>query len=828
MTGASGRSAEAPVSFRHLENDDMADFEPLPAERLRVACAPDVFEFDSTAGLPDLPGGLGQARAEDALRFGLAMRQPGYHVFVLGESGTGRHVAVQRLLRELADQGEVPPDLCYLHNFDDPLRPRLLTLPAGRGAMLRADMQAFIRELRPAIDAALDSDTYSSRIESLQEAHKSREEAALRELGQACAAEGISLLRTPEGFVFAPIRDGETMSPEEFEALQQPERDAIEARVGAWSERLTALLEQFPGWRKELQEAMKRAARDALAPAVSHLTRGLRERYADLEQVESFLSAITAELLDSGDEWAGSEDEEDVAEDEARTRFHRYQINLLVDHSATRGAPVVYEDSPGFVNLIGRIEHVAQMGTLVTHFNLIRAGALHRACGGYLVIDVERLLGQPFAWDGLKRVLRGRDIRIEPPAEAQGWTSIVTLEPEPVPCDIKVVLIGDRELFFLLTEHDPDFPELFKVGADFDDDLPRTAENVVRYAHLLATLARSAGLLPLDRSGIAGMVEHGARVAEDGGRLTLQTRLLADVMREADYHARNAKLMIIGRAQVDLAVASRARRYARYSERVLEAMVEGTTLISTSGERCGQINGLVIVDMAGQRFGHPVRITATARLGEGDVIDIEREIELGGAIHSKGVLILSAFLASRYARHQPLSLSASLVFEQSYVPVEGDSASLAELCALLSALAQLPIRQSFGVTGSVNQLGEVQVIGGVNEKIEGFFDLCAIRGLTGEQGVVIPSASVRHLMLRNDVVEAARNGRFHIYSVATVDEAMTVLTGLAAGMPDAKGVLPKESINQRVASALAVMTAAQHAFAEGPGRTHRHRRRSDH
>ncbi|NMF89358.1 Lon protease family protein [Aromatoleum petrolei] len=807
----------------------MAELRPLTADRLRVRCAPEFFEFADTEKLPDLPGGIGQVRAEEALRFGLAMRQPGYHVFVLGEPGTGRHATVFRLLREFSAGGQVPPDLCYLHNFDDAQRPRLLTLTAGRGGQLRGDMLAFIADLGPAIEAALASETYGNRVESLQDAHKTREDGALRELGEACAADGVSLLQTPDGFVFAPTKDGQAMSPEDFDALPSEVRAVVEKKVGAWSDRLADLLEQFPGWRKELHEAMKRAACDALTPAVTHLMRELRERYADLPAVLNFFDAIRKEILASGSDWAAQEGGEDEgAEDEARTKFHRYQVKLLVDHSATRGTPVVCEDNPTFGNLIGRIEHISQMGTLVTNFSLIRAGALHRACGGYLVVDVERLLGQPFAWEGLKRALRAREIRIEPPAEAQGWSNMLTLEPESIPCDVKVILVGDRELFYLLTENDPDFPELFKVAADFDEDMPRNDANVERYAALLAMLGRASDLLPFDRTGIARLVEHGARLAEDAGRLSLQTRLLADVMREADFHARAAQLPAVACAQVDAAIASRSRRFGRYAERVLESMVEGTTLISTRGARCGQINALVVVELAGEQFGHPVRITATARLGEGDVVDIERETELGGAIHSKGVLILSAFLAARYARHQPLSLSASLVFEQSYSPVEGDSASLAELCALLSALARVPIRQSFAVTGSVNQFGEVQAIGGVNEKIEGFFDLCVARGLTGEQGVVIPQASVRHLMLREDVVAAAREGLFRVHAVATVDDAMEILTGLTAGVADAKGVMPRETVNYKVAAALTAMTAAKHAFDHGSDARHaRSRRRHD-
>ena len=788
----------------------------LEAERLRSRCEPESLEFETTAELADLPDGLEQARADEALRFGLAMQHPGYNVYVLGESGTGRHAIVNRLLAELAARGEVPLDLCYVYNFDDPQRPRLLSLPPGWGTQLRNDMQAFVRDLAPAIDAALDSETHDERIESLQEAHKAREEAALHELGEGCAKDGLALLKTPEGFVFAPTRDGETMSPEAFEELPEAERDAVEEKVGEWSDRLADLLEEFPGWRKALRESICRAERDALAPTFAHLSRDLRDRYKDIDAVQEFLDAVQKDLLDSGIEWGSAVDEEDEAEDNSG-RFQRYQVKLLVDNAETKGAPIVYEDNPGFGNLIGRIEHLVHMGNQVSNFQMIRAGALHRANGGYLILDAERLFAQPYAWDGLKRALRSGEIRIEPPAEAQGWSAPVTLEPQPVPCKVKVVLIGSREVFYLLNEHDSDFAELFKVAADFDDEMPRTPQNVRYYAHLLAMLGRNARLKPFRRDAVARLIEQGARYAEDAAKLSLYTRRVGDLMREADFHAREAGLEAVGREHVDWAIAARARRFGRYAERVLESIVEGSTLISTEGERAGQINALVVVELAGEQFGHPVRITATARLGDGEVVDIERETELGGAIHSKGVMILTAFLASRYARNRPLSVSASLVFEQSYGMVEGDSASLAELCALLSALADVPLKQSLAITGSVNQFGEAQVIGGVNEKIEGFFDLCAMRGLTGEQGVLIPAASVRHLMLREDVVESVRRGTFHIHTIETVDDAMTLLTGLEAGEPDAKGVLAKGTINHRVALALESMAAAQSAWQSGQG-----------
>ncbi|THF67465.1 ATP-dependent protease [Pseudothauera nasutitermitis] len=800
----------------------------LEPARLRACCDPEQFPFATTAELEDVPGGLGQERAEEALRFGLEMRHSGYHVFVLGGSGTGRRAIALRLLREAAGARPTPPDLCYLHDFDKPLKPRLLTLPAGRGSALRADMQTLIRDLRPAIEAALDSDTHAKRVEALREAHENREEAALRELGHACAADGLVLLRTAQGFVFAPSRNGETLSAEEFEVLPDDDRKACEVLVDTWSDRLGDLLMQLPDWRKTLQEAVAQAERDVLEPTVTHLMRGLCERFADLPEVGTFLDAVRHDLLDRGTLWRGLSEESEDEEDEDGSRFQRYQVNLLVDHAETRGAPVVEEDNPGFGNLIGRIEQVSQMGVAMTNFTLIRAGALHRASGGYLVLDAERLFSHPFAWEALKRVLRSGEIRIEPPSEAQGWNPTLTLDPAPIPCDLKVVLIGDRELFYLLNEHDSDFPDLFKVAADFDDDLLRNPRNELHYAGLLAKLARLSALRDLERAAVARLIEHGARLAEDGGRLSLRTRQLADVMREADLLAAQAGRDRIGRADIDAAVAARARRFGRYAEKVRESMLDGTTLIATDGAKAGQINGLVVIELGGERFGHPMRITATVRLGDGDVLDIERETELGGAIHSKGVLILTAFLASRYARHQPLSLSASLVFEQSYAPVEGDSASLAELCALLSALADVPIRQSLAITGSVNQFGGVQAIGGVNEKIEGFFDLCAARGLTGEQGVVIPTACVRHLMLRDDVVDAVAAGRFAVHAVDSVDQAMEVLTGLPAGVADAKGILPRDTLNWRVAAALADMTAARHGWDDGSARGRRRARRQEH
>ncbi|MDR1662461.1 MAG: AAA family ATPase, partial [Azoarcus sp.] len=508
----------------------------LSAERLRAYCDTGHFEFDTTATLEESPGDLGQERAMEALRFGLGMGHDDYHVFVLGEAGCGKHATAFRLLRERAAARPVPPDLCYLHNFDEPLHPRLLMLPAGRGVAFRAEMQAFIRELKPAIEAALGSAPHSERIEALQDAHKAREDAALREMGERCASEGLVLLQTTDGFVFMAAKSGavrsEALEAEAFAALPAAERERIEAAIDAWSDRLAALLDEFPGWRAALRKALARAAREALAPALVHLLREPRARYVDLPEVLAFFDAVEKDALDSAVSGIAFDEEEDDGESEESARFPRYQVKLLVDHSSASGAPIVFENNPGYGNLIGRIEHVMQQGVQMSHFNLIRSGALHRANGGYLVVDAERLFTHPYAWEGLKRTLRSGEIRIEPPAEAQGWSGSLTLEPQPVPCALKVVMIGEREIYYTLMENDPEFSELFKVAADFDDELPRTPENEREYARLLAMLARAAGLLPLERAAVGRMVEEGARIAEDAERLTLHTRRLSDLMRE--------------------------------------------------------------------------------------------------------------------------------------------------------------------------------------------------------------------------------------------------------------------------------------------------------
>jgi lon-related putative ATP-dependent protease len=801
---------------------------PLPAEALCTRCRAEDLGIAASGGPID-GAGFVHRRATDALQLGLEMRHRGYNLFVLGEPGSGRHALVRNLVEKQRHQGTPPTDWCYVNNFADGIRPRLLRLPAGRGAKLRDDLQHFVAELGPAIMAAFESDDYRGRVESLQEQAKQKEDTALRALGHDSAEAGVALLRTPQGFMFAPMKsEEETLSREEFEQLPEEKQQSLGKSVEEFHERLHKLISQFPRWRRDLQSSIKELSREAMRLAVGHLIEELRPGYADLPEVGDFLEQVQADVIETGESLRESSKSEAEAENllySGSISVQRYLANLVVDNASLEGRPMICEDHPTLQNLVGRIEHNVHMGTLVSNFTLIRAGALHRANGGFLILDAARLLTQPYAWEGLKRALGNGEIRIESLTDLLGVTSTVQLQPEPVPLDVKVVLVGEPLVYYLLESLDPDFPALFKMAADFDSEVPRNPENAAGYARLIATLADREGLRGFAAPAVARIIDQAARLAEDAERLSTQIRPLADLMREADHLAGAGGSPSVELNHVEAALAARRGRHDRLCRRYQEEILRDRLLIATGGLHVGQINGLAVVSLGEGSFGHPVRITATVRLGEGEVIDIEREVELGGPIHSKGVLILSAFLAGRFGWNMPLSLKASLVFEQSYGGVEGDSASLAELCALISALSGAPIRQSLAVTGSVNQFGVVQPVGGVNEKIEGFFDICKARGLSGDQGVLIPAANRRNLMLRDEVVEAARQGLFRIWAVASVDEAIELLTGLPAGEPDAKGEIPPGSVNYLVITQLAELALTRQSYI-GQKIGHRRRRKA--
>ncbi|HXU94176.1 MAG TPA: AAA family ATPase, partial [Gallionella sp.] len=597
--------------------------------------------------------------------------------------------------------------------------------------------------------------------------------------------------------------------------LPEDEKTRVEAAIAELQERLEKIMRQIPQWRKERHERIKQLDRETILSVVAHLVDEMKAAYSDLPDVLKYLDQVQQDMVDNADDFRKPDETATLGGVTMVTHqsFHRYQVNTLVTNGKDGGAPIVSEDSPTYSNLIGRVEHIAQLGALVTDFTLIKPGALHRANGGYLLLDIRKVLVQPFAWEGLKRALQSREICIESLGQMYSLVSTVSLEPEPIPLDVKVILFGDRLFYYLLQQYEPEFGELFKVAADFEERIERNADTHQLYARLIATLGRREKLLPFDRGAVARVIEHSARLVEDAERLSTHMRSIVDLLHEADYWAHEAGRAAVEVVDVQNAIDAQIRRQDRIKDRLHEAILRDTLMIATEGAVTGQINGLSVIQLGEFAFAQPTRITATVRLGEGELINIEREAKLSGAIHSKGVLILSSFLAARYAKNQPMALSASLTFEQSYGMVEGDSASMAELCTLLSNLADAPIRQSLAITGSVNQFGQAQAIGAVNEKIEGFFDICNARGLTGDQGVLIPVSNVKHLMLRRDVVAAAEAGKFSIYAVENVDQAISILTGLPAGEADAAGNYPEGSVNRRVGARLAELAKIRQSFA---------------
>ncbi len=792
---------------------------PLDSQQLHQPCDPGQFAFQTTADLEDLTEMIGQVRAMDALRFGAGIRHDGYNLFVLGPSRMGKHSMVRQFLERKAKQEHEPADWCYLNNFTQPHKPQALRLPCGKGAALRLHMAQSVDYLRIAIPALFESDEYRAKAEAIQDEFSKRQEQVIKELGDDAVKQDIALLRTPGGFAFAPTRNHEVIPPDEYEKLAEEEKKRIVVTIAELQERLEKILAHLPQWRKERSERVRQLDRETMLSAVVHVINEMRGAFADLPEVLKYFDAVQQDMVEHGDDFRRQEESTSISGMTVVTQpaFHRYEINVLVTNGKQSGAPIVSEDNPTHSNLVGRVEHVAQLGALVTDFTLIKPGALHRANGGYLLLDVRKVLAQPFAWEGLKRALQSRKIHIESLGQIYSLVSTVSLEPEPIPLDAKIVLFGDRLFYYLLQEYDPEFGELFKVAADFEERMERNADTHLLYARLISTLTRKDALLPLDRGAVARVIERGARLVGDAERLTVRIRSVADLLCEADYWAHEAGKVVVDAAEVQRAIDSQVRRQDRLRDQLHEAILRGTLMIETQGAVTGQINGLSVIELGEFAFAQPTRITATTRLGEGELVNIEREVKLSGAIHSKGVLILSSFLAARYARNQPLSLSASLVFEQSYGLVDGDSASMAELCALLSNLANAPIKQSLAVTGSVNQFGQAQAVGAVNEKIEGFFDICAARGLTGEQGVLIPAANVKHLMLRQDVVAAAEARKFRIYAVENVDHAMAILTALPAGEAGADGSYPEGSVNRAVAARMAELTTIRQSYARLAG-----------
>lgn len=829
--------------------------DPLPAELLYRACDLSPFEFETTAELEDLPGLAGQERVLDALRFGTSIRRHGYNLFILGPDGAGKHDAVTRFLADIAIRERAPSDWVYVMRFSAPNRPVVLELAAGAGAALKEGMARLVEDLKITVPGVLDSEEYQNRRQTIDEEYRERQEQAFEGLRGRAEEQGVALLRTPAGFALAPVHhgddhQGEVLKPEEFNALSEAERKRLEGIVQTLQKELAETLEHLPSWEKEHRERVRLLNREVAERIVERATRDLRQRFDTMPAVRDWLGTVATDLIDNAGIFAPAADPAQQQQmvvpgmggqsvsPGALNPFRRYEVNVAVANNGVPkkpaaspwkaepavdaggyiggGAPIVYEDHPTLQNLVGRVEHVPQMGALITDFMLIKAGSLHRANGGYLLVDALKLLREPLAWEALKRALRRRKIIIESPGEFMSLVSTVTLEPDPIPLDLKVLLFGERYLYYMLSNADPEFAELFKVAADFEDVLDRESENDLLYARFLGGLARAEDMLPLDRSGVARVIERASRLAEDAEKLTTAVRPIADILREADFIARSKSASLITADHIDAAVEAQISRADRMRESSLEMITRDIVMIDTEGECVGQVNGLSVLSMGAVSFGRPSRITARVRMGLGSarVLDIEREVDLGGPIHSKGVLILSGYLSATFLPEIPFSMSASLVFEQSYGGIDGDSASSAELYALISALAEVPIAQGFAVTGSVNQLGQVQAIGGVNDKIEGFFDICMRRGLTGDQGVLIPAANVKHLMLRQDVVDAVERGVFAVYPVETIEEGVELLMDMPAGTRGPDGKFPEGSVYAKAEARLAAFADNQRRFAQ--------------
>lgn len=794
----------------------------LPPARLRSACDPNSLGFKTTATLKPSSGLVGQERAVDAIKLSAEITDKDFNLYVLGREGTGRHTTVQRLLSDSAATRPVPCDWVYVNNFDVPHKPNAMKLRPSSAASLKSAMQDLVDDLAIEIPALFESEDYQTQRRAIEEEFGQKHEEPIAEFADRAKAEDVALLRTPMGFMLAAIVDGKPIKPEVYEALSPEQRAEIDAKIERLQEHLASVLKHGPQLEKEHRQRVEALHAAMAERAVSLRVREVESQFSNDTNVGVYLEHVRMDMISNAELFLLSKDHpkdgpfpEVIRKYHLDPHFDRYAVNVMVSHDAvdTASAPIVSEDQPSLSHLTGRIEHISEMGTLATNFTLIKPGALHRANGGYLVLDARRLLSEPYAWEALKSCLQSRSISITSLAERLSFSSTITLEPDPIPLDVRVVLIGDRRLHMLLQLLDPEFSQLFKIQADFEDDLPRTAKSTRSLARIVAGYAAKEKLRPMTASAVAELLDHAVRLTDDNKKLSLEIGALTDVMREADFYTAKEKRDLISDSDIRQAIQQAENRASRIKERMQDAVMRKTILIDTSGAAVGQVNGLSVVGIGNHHFGRPSRITATVRMGAGKLIDIEREVELGGPLHSKGVLILSGYLASHYALDVPMSLHASLVFEQSYGGVDGDSASSAELYALLSALSDVPIRQGLAVTGSVNQNGEVQAIGGVNEKIEGFFDICVARGLTGEQGVLIPASNVNHLMLRRDVVEAAEAGTFRVIPIKTIDQGIEALTGCTAGRRRRDGRFPDDNINARVEARLRGFAESRRSFA---------------
>ena len=772
----------------------------LKPENLRAACDINTLGFETTSDLAPLKFKVvAQGRAQRALEFGLGIKDHEYNIYVAGPRHARKTETIKDYVSELAAKEPCPPDYLYVHNFKEPERPRSLVLPTGRGRTFKTDMEELLTNLKIHVPEIFESEEYNNRREALVSQFTKERNAILQELDTRANQEGFILNISHTGLMLFPGKEGKPMAEEELKALSDEERESLRQRSNALHAEMNEAIAKIRRMEKEFQEAERKLDQDIALAAVGPNIEDLVEKYQDYPQVTEYLKEVEGDILKNIDDFKKkSGGPSPLPFPMPEPSFTQYQVNLFVDNAECKGAPVILETNPNYTNLLGGVERRAQFGALVTDFTLIRPGSLHRANGGFLILNMLDLLRWFFSYEALKRCLKEREIKIEDLAEQMGFIAARTLQPQPIPLSIKVILIGDPYLYQLLFTYDDDFGKLFKIKAQFDWEMKKTPEHIGEFCALVATYCKDEKLLPIDRTGMARLIEHAQELTGKQEKLTLQLKDVLDVVKEANYWARTNEHQVINGEDIDKAIEEKTYRSDLPEEKLQEFIDDGMLFIETAGAVVGQINGLSVYALGDHAFGRPTRITASYSLGREGVVAIDREAKLAGNIHNKGVLILASFLKGRFARNKPLTLSANLTFEQSYGMVEGDSASMAELLTLLSVLADVPLKQNIAITGSVSQRGEAQPIGGVNWKIEGFYKVCKSRGLDGTQGVVIPKTNVKDLMLKKEVVEACKAGKFHVWAVGAVDEALELMTGLPAGKLQADGTFEADSVNARV------------------------------
>lgn len=772
----------------------------LSPDELTLPFAPSQFDFDTTDDLEPFRGVLGQERAVQALQFGVAMPRPGYNVFVMGEPGTGRFSYVKRYLQAEAKRLSTPCDWVYVNHFDETREPRSLELAPGSASAFIDDIVHLIDNLLATFPAVFETPTFQQKKSAIDRGFNQRYDRALDLIERLALEKGVALYRDSANIAFTPMKDGKALDETEFAQLPEAERERFHDDIASLEERLNEELASLPQWKRESSNQLRQLNEETITLALQPLLAPLSEKYVENSGVCAYLQAMQVNLLKTVVEQLADESSSDVQR--RSLLMEQYCPSLVVGHHCQGGAPVVFESHPTYDNLFGRIEYSTDQGALYTSYRQLRPGALHRANGGFLVLEAEKLFGEPFVWDALKRALHSRQLKMESPLADFGRLATVTLNPQVIPLQVKVVIIGSREIYYTLQDVDPDFQEMFRVLVDFDEEIPLAEDSLEQFAQLLKTRTTEEGLASLTSDAVARLATYSARLAEHQGRLSARIGDLFQLVSEADFIRQLAAETVIDVGHIERALKAKETRTGRVSARILDDMLAGIILIDTRGAAIGKCNGLTVLQVGDSAFGVPARISASVYPGGSGIVDIEREVSLGQPIHSKGVMILTGYLGSRYAQEFPLEISASIALEQSYGYVDGDSASLGEVCTLISALSRTPLRQCFAITGSINQFGEVQAVGGVNEKIEGFFRLCEARGLTGEQGVIIPRANVSNLMLDERVLQAVRAGRFHVYAVRQVDEALGLLLGEPAGSPDSEGRFPEGSVNARVVARL--------------------------